>query len=324
MKAPNFQYFKPATLEHALAFLGEHAEGAMPLAGGQSLLPGLNMRIAAPRFLVDIGSLPELKGIRLDRSQVRIGAATRHCEVLESPLIATHLPLLQEALQLVGHVAIRNRGTFGGSMAQADPAAELPACAVALDATILLASARGRREVKASSFFTGTMSTLRQPDELITEIALPIPTRGSVCAIMELSRRHGDFALAGVVARVAFDTCGSSEKPVVQSSHSQGHGEVSPGLSASPYRIRDAHFAYFGCATAARPASRVMGWLEGRALPLTESGALAALVAADIDPTDSPGCSAATRRHLAVVLTNRILETLRQRHSHGEASRAPG
>jgi aerobic carbon-monoxide dehydrogenase medium subunit len=299
MKAPDFQYFKPATLEQALAFLGAHAEGALPLAGGQSLLPGLNMRMAAPQFLVDIGALRELQGIRLDplpdQRRIRIGAATRHCEVLESPLITTTLPLLQEALRLVGHVAIRHRGTFGGSLAQADPAAELPACAVALDATIVLASARGRREVKANGFFTGTMRTLLQPDELITEIALPIPAPGSVCAITELSRRHGDFALAGVVARGAFDAD----------------------------RIREAHVAYFGCATAARPASNLMRWLEGRALPLTDSSALAGLVEADIDPTDTPGCSAGTRRHLALVLTNRILETLRRRHN-GDAETSHG
>ena len=289
MKAPRFRYLRPQSLAEALAALSRLAERATPLAGGQSLLPALNMRVAAPELLVDIGALEELRGIREEGERVRIGAATRYAEILESALVARHVPLLPQALELVAHVAIRNRGTLGGSLALADPAAEMPACAVALQAVVHLVDAAGRRSLPAHEFFTGTMSTALRAGELLEAVSFPRAAPGSVCAIAELSRRRGDYAMAGlaVVARLEQDA------------------------------VLGARLAYFGCASAARPAATVARVLEGARLPLGEGAARALdeAVAADVDPADSPGCTAHTRLRLARVLTHRILGTLRERAS---------
>ena len=289
MKAPRFRYLRPGTLGEALAALSRVPGGAIPLAGGQSLLPALNMRVAAPEVLVDIGALAELRGIRIEGEAIRIGAATRYAEIMDHALVTGHVPLLPEALACVAHVAIRNRGTLGGSLALADPAAEMPACAVALQAVVHLVGAAGRRSLPAHEFFTGTMSTALRAGELLEAVSFPRAAPGTVCAIAELSRRRGDYAMAGlaVVARV--------EKDVVSG----------------------ARLAYFGCASAARPAATVARVLEGARLPLAAPAAKALdeAVAADVDPADSPGCTAHTRLRLAQVLTHRILGTLRERAS---------
>jgi carbon-monoxide dehydrogenase medium subunit len=287
VKAPRFRYLRPDSLQAALAVLGELAERASPLAGGQSLLPALNMRLASPELLVDISRLPELQGIRDEGRAIRIGAATRYAEIARDALVARHVPLLAEALALVAHVAIRNRGTLGGSLALADPAAELPACSVALAATVHIAGAGGRRSLPAERFFTGTMSTALKAGELVEAVSFPKAAPGSVSAIAELSRRRGDYALAGiaVVAEVARDVVG------------------------------DARIAYFGCTSAARPAAALAGLLKGRRIPLeaTAHDELQQALGQDLDPADSPGCTAATRVRLASVLTQRILGTLRAR-----------
>jgi aerobic carbon-monoxide dehydrogenase medium subunit len=287
VKAPRFRYLRPDSLQAALAVLGELRERASPLAGGQSLLPALNMRVASPELLVDISRLPELHGIRDEGQAIRIGAATRYAEIARDALVERHVPLLAEALALVAHVAIRNRGTLGGSLALADPAAELPACTVALAATVHVAGAGGRRSLPAEAFFTGTLSTALEAGELLEAVSFPKAARGSVSAIAELSRRRGDYALAGiaVVAEVTRDVVGG------------------------------ARIAYFGCTSAARLAAAVARMLKGRRIPLeaTAHGDLEQALAQDLDPADSPGCSAATRVRLATVLTKRILGTLRER-----------
>jgi carbon-monoxide dehydrogenase medium subunit len=285
MKAPNFRYAKPRSLEDAFAVLQRHGDAALPLAGGQSLLATLNMRLSAPDLLVDIGGLDDLRGISAADGVVRIGALTRHCEVLESPIVARRLPLVAEAVRHVGHVAIRNRGTLGGSLAYADPAAELPACMVAHGATIVLGSAAGRRELRAADFFTGLMETALAPGELILEVRVPEQRPGQVSAFAELSRRHGDFALVGLaaLATVAAD------------------------------RVTEANLVYIGCTDRARLATRVSETVVGWPLPPADGAALARAVEQDVTPMDTPGCKASTRLQLAKVLTGRVLRSLQER-----------
>jgi len=163
MKAPNFAYAKPASLNEALELLSAHAGAAVPLAGGQSLMATLNLRLSAPELLVDLGALDELRGIAEDGDAVAIGALTTHSEVAQSPLVRRALPLIARAMRDVAHVAIRNRGTLGGSLAYADPAAEMPACCVALDATLVVAGRAGRREIPAAQFYKGLFETALDP-----------------------------------------------------------------------------------------------------------------------------------------------------------------
>lgn len=220
MKAAPFAYVRPGTLEDTVAELAR--DGAKVLAGGQSLVPVLAMRLGRPTQLVDINAVPELNQLTRDDGAVRIGATVRQRRVQRDELSAA-VPLLRLALPWIGHREIRSRGTVCGSIAHADPSAELPAVASCLDATMVLTSAGGRREVPARDFFTGALSTALQPDELLTEIRFPVAQPGEGFGFGEFARRHGDFALAGVAARVRTDhnspvariTCfGISDVPV--------------------------------------------------------------------------------------------------------------
>jgi len=269
MKPARFDYARPATLAEALALLAQ--PDAAVLAGGQSLMPMMNLRVARPALLVDINRLPGLGEITLAGGTLRIGALARHAEVLASPLVAQAAPLLPQALAQVAHAAIRNRGTLGGSLSLADPAAELPACMLALDATFVVASARGERRIPAGDFFHGLYSTALAPDELLLAAELPAAAPGWRFAFLEVARRHGDFAMAGVAlalgpnaARLAL--CG-----------------VEAGQRRQP--------AAEAALAAGDPAA-----------------ALAAL--ASTDAMDSPELSAAHRRHLAQVLLRRALAHL--------------
>ena len=282
MKAPNFRYARPSSLDAAFGLLADHGDAAVPLAGGQSLLATLAMRLSTPDLLVDLGDLTELSGIAIDGNDVAIGALTRHADVLASPIVRERLPLVAEAVRHVGHVAIRNRGTIGGSLAYADPAAELPACAVALDASLVLGSRRGRRVVPAEDFFIGLQRTALQPGELILEVRLPAQPRDRVHAFAELSRRAGDFAIAGVAALASLDR----------------------------QRITAARLVYFGCADHAKVAQHMSAAVMGRALPLAATDDLSDALTCDLDPTDSPGTRAATKLQLAGVLTRRALNRL--------------
>jgi carbon-monoxide dehydrogenase medium subunit len=220
VKAAPFAYVRPGTLEDTVAELAR--DGAKVLAGGQSLVPVLAMRLGRPTQLVDINAVPELNQLTRDDGAVRIGATVRQRRVQRDELSAA-VPLLRLALPWIGHREIRSRGTVCGSIAHADPSAELPAVASCLDATMVLTSAGGRREVPARDFFTGALSTALQPDELLTEIRFPVTQPGEGFGFGEFARRHGDFALAGVAARVRTDhnspvariTCfGISDVPV--------------------------------------------------------------------------------------------------------------
>src|SRR5438445_1260431 len=200
MKAPRFAYARPASVAEALALLDKHRDDARVLAGGQSLVPMMNFRVAAPKVLVDINRIGSLAGIKVSKSFVRIGALTRHVELERSADVAKHLPLVASAIPHIAHPAIRNRGTFGGSCALADPAAELPACALALGATFIAAGRKGERRIAAADFFKGLYATALKSGELLVAAEFPLPKPAYASAFGELARRHGDYAMVGVAA----------------------------------------------------------------------------------------------------------------------------
>lgn len=274
---PAFLYARPDTLDEALGLLAARREGATVLAGGQSLLAMLNLRLTQPEVLLDINRIAELAGIALHDDHIRIGALTRHAAVLASPVVARHLPLIALAMPHVAHLAVRNRGTFGGSISLADPAAELPACAVALGATMVLRSARGERRVAAENFFTGLYGTERGPDELLVAIDLPKRPAARV-AFRELSRRHGDFAMVGIAA----------------------------AWEAGVLRL-----VVFGCESHARLAVNAAAAVQGRDLgDEAVRREVAAALDADLDPAGTLSGRPGTKRHLARVLALRALADL--------------
>ena len=284
MKAPSFAYARPDSLGEALALLARHGEAARVLAGGQSLLASLNMRLSSPELLVDVTGLKELSGIRVQNELLRIGALTRHCEIESSAMVAQHVPLLAQAVPHVAHVAIRNAGTLGGSLALADPAAEYPACALALDATLVIAGTRDERRVPARDFFRGLYSTALEPQELLLAAEFPLLKPGYRSAFLELARRHGDYAIVGVAA----------------------HGRVDGG------KISDLRLAYLGVGATAMRAGRAAAAVEGKPCsPQTVAAAQAAL-GEDLDPLPDLYHSAAAKLHLARVLTGRALAALVQ------------
>jgi CO/xanthine dehydrogenase FAD-binding subunit len=224
MKLPPFAYEAPTTVAEAVDLLVEHGDEASVLAGGQSLIPLLALRLARPAVLIDINGVGELSGVSADNGQVAIGAITREYVAEESSTIADAVPLLAAALPLIGHEAIRSRGTIGGSLAHADPAAELPAVARALDAEFVVRGPSGERVIQAAEWFEGYLTTSRQPDELLTEVRFPAAKPGTGSSFEEVARRHGDFAMVGLAtslvlsggviseARLAF--AGVSDVPV--------------------------------------------------------------------------------------------------------------
>jgi aerobic carbon-monoxide dehydrogenase medium subunit len=212
MKAPSFAYAKPRSLDEAFQLL--ERPGARILAGGQSLIPSLNMRLSAPQLLVDIGALERLRGISLQAGGLRIGALVTHAEIERSAEVRKHVPLLADAAPHIAHPAIRNRGTLGGSLALADPAAEYPACALALNATLILNHRKGERRVSAASFFRGLFETDIRPGEILVAAEFP---RVESSVFDELTRRHGDYAIVGLAGvadksgrRIAFFGIGAT------------------------------------------------------------------------------------------------------------------
>ncbi|MDT5390721.1 MAG: aerobic carbon-monoxide dehydrogenase medium subunit [Mycobacterium sp.] len=205
MKAAQFAYHRPDTVAEAAVLLDEYGEDAKILAGGQSLVPMLAMRLTHFEHLVDISRVPELRGIDLEGAEVRVGAATPHALVGMDDEVADSVPLLTLATPHIGHFQIRTRGTLGGAIAHADPAAEYAAVALALDARIEATSARGRRHVPASEFFTGLWETALKSDEILTAVAFPVWSGRCGFAVQEFARRHGDFAIAGATVAVELD-----------------------------------------------------------------------------------------------------------------------
>jgi aerobic carbon-monoxide dehydrogenase medium subunit len=204
-----FEYFAPRAVEEALALLARHGDEGKALAGGQSLVPLMNMRLVRPAVVVDLNRVAALGGVREEGGRLRLGALVRQQALERDPRIAAAAPLLAEAAPLIGHLQTRARGTVGGSLVHADPAAELPACMVALDAVFHLQSARGRRACRAEEFYRGLLATTLGPDELLAEVEVPgAPTAHAGHGFAEVARRHGDFALAGACAVLGLDAAG--------------------------------------------------------------------------------------------------------------------
>lgn len=280
MKPARFDYVRAATLEAALAALAAR-DDAKPLAGGQSLIPAMNFRLAAPGALVDLNGLGELAGIAASNGGLRIGALTRHAAIERDPLVRARAPLLAEAMAHVAHPQIRNRGTIGGSLAHADPAAELPAVILALGAELVLRRTAGERRLPAGQFFTGLFATALGPGELITAIELPASPPRAGWAFEEFARRHGDYALVGVAVLVALDPAG---------------------------RCDEARIALLSVGDGPVLASRAMERLRGSALDEAGIREAAELVATEeIQPPSDIHASEAYRRQLARVLTRRAL-----------------
>jgi aerobic carbon-monoxide dehydrogenase medium subunit len=204
MKLPPVEYEAPTTVAEAIDLLAEHGDEASVLAGGQSLIPLLALRLARPEVLIDINGIDELSGVSAANRHVAIGATTREYVAEESGTVADTLPLLAAALPLIGHEAIRSRGTIGGSLAHADPAAELPAVARALDAEFVVRGPSGTRVIPAAQWFDGYLTTSRRPDELLAEVRFPAAGPGTGVSFEEVARRHGDFAIVGLAASLVF------------------------------------------------------------------------------------------------------------------------
>jgi CO/xanthine dehydrogenase FAD-binding subunit len=281
VKPAAFAYHRPASLEEALALLAEHGGEAKALAGGQSLIPAMNFRLARPKVLVDLDRVAELRYLRAANGGLAIGAMTRHVELETSVLVARAAPPIAEAMPHVAHPQIRNRGTLGGSLAHADPAAELPAVMVALGATVTARSVRGARAIPAAEFFTGLFATALEPDELVVEASVPALAPRTGTAFLEMARRHGDYALAGVVAVVTLD----------EAARCRGARVILLSVGEGPVRAARAEAALVGQAPAAEAAR----------------AAAEAAATDDIDPPGDIHATADYRRQLVRVLTRRAV-----------------
>src|SRR5580692_6373520 len=201
MKAAAFSYARATSAVNALELLAARGDDAKVLSGGQSLMPAMNLRLISPELIVDIGGIKELHGIAVRGDVLTVGALTRHVDLLRSPDIAAHAPLLSEAIAHVAHPAIRNRGTIGGSLAHADPASELPACMLALNATVIVLGPGGERRIAAEDFFTGIYQTDLSAQELLVAVELPVARKNAAHFFHEFARRHGDYAIVGLAAQ---------------------------------------------------------------------------------------------------------------------------
>jgi aerobic carbon-monoxide dehydrogenase medium subunit len=241
MKPPRFDYLAPRTLDETLAHLHHHGDQAKILAGGQSLIPMLNFRLAHPGVVVDVNRLTDLAYVRQHEGGVAVGALTRQHAVERSELIRARVPVVAEACRFIGHAPIRHRGTFGGNLAHADPASELPAVMVALEAEMAVASRAGSRAVPAGQFFTGPLTTALRPGEMLTEIRIPAPPSRTGGVFVEMARRAGDFALVGVAALITLDGAGKCERVRI----------ALCGVGPTPIRARAAEDALTGQAPTA-------------------------------------------------------------------------
>jgi aerobic carbon-monoxide dehydrogenase medium subunit len=290
VKPAPFTYHRPRSLEETLDVLADLGEDGKVLAGGQSLVPLMSMRLSAPAHLVDVNHVPGLAGIEVDGSAVRVGALARHSDVEHHAEAYDAVPLLRQALRLVAHPTIRNRGTTVGSLVHGDPAAELPAVLLLLDGSVSLRSSTGRRDVEASAFFTGPMETALRAGELAVAATFRRPPPGSGTAFLEVARRHGDYAMCGVCALVGTGT--SPDAPVL----SARVALISMGSAPVLVDLEEA--------------------LDGETL---DEETVRALVDGAVDPETDIHASADYRRHLAHVLVRRALDEARE-HAQGRAA----
>ncbi|MGP0088390.1 MAG: FAD binding domain-containing protein [Xanthobacteraceae bacterium] len=286
MKPAPFAYIAARSLEEALSAKADYGDEGMFLAGGQSLMPAINFRLAQPAILIDINALQDLDGVRDETNGMCIGAMTRYRTLERNTALRREQPLVSEAIPQIGHPQIRNRGTLGGSLANADPASELPAVMLALGARMRAQSLRGERWIEADDFFVGALTTSLAADEILAEVEIPrAPPRTGTC-FMEVARRLGDFALMGVAATLTLDQDG---------------------------RCTDARLAF--CSAGDRPvrAEDASRSLKGMRPADAEIRQAAALAQAAIDPAGNVHASKQYQRHLAGVLTRRALRTAAQR-----------
>jgi aerobic carbon-monoxide dehydrogenase medium subunit len=276
-----FGYVAAHSVEEALELLTQQGEDAKLLAGGHSLIPAMKLRLASPRTLIDLGTIPDLRGVRIDGETLAIGALTVHADVAASDLVRKHLPGLAEAASVIGDLQVRNRGTIGGSVAHADPAADLPVILTALDASFVLRSMSGRRAVAADDFFTDFYTTAMTGHELLTEIRVPLPNAGSGTAYVKLPHPASGYVVvsAGVlITRQASGSCAAARVAL-------------GGVGSGPIRAR---------ATEAG--------LQGKSLTPAVIAAAAARAAEDADPAEDTYASAEYKRHVATVYTRRAIE----------------
>lgn len=279
MKSPRFDYVKATSVDHALALLAEHGDDARILAGGQTLLATLNMRLSEPALLVDITGLDALRGIALREGRLHIGALATHAQIEASPLVAEHAPMLAMAVPHIAHRAIRNAGTWGGSIAYADPAAEWPCCLVALEGTVHVQGPRGPRAIPATEFFVDLYTTALEPGEIVTGADVPVATTADWFAFDELSRRHGDYAVAGLAVAARFE------------------GTVA----------RHVRLGFLGLGATPLRAPRTEALLAGKTLDLATIEIAVASLKSELDPLPDLTHQGETKRHLATVLARRLL-----------------
>ncbi len=280
MKPNSFEYVRARSMGEVFVVLSEHGDDAKILAGGQSLIPAMNMRLAAPEVLIDVSQIPDLQGIEVLENELRIGAMSRHADVLNSSKVAEHAPLIASAMPNIAHPAIRNRGTFGGSLCHADPASELPACAMALDASFNIQNISDSRAVKAKDFFHGTYATCLGDDEILTSVDVPLTTADTMTFFEEFSRRKGDYAMVGLAARAEVQN----------------------------QKIGDIKLVFFAVGDVARSASSAEELLSGAALTGIDMDAVCMAVSDDITPFGDLTTSAETKSALMKTLTRRALQ----------------
>jgi len=290
LKPAAFEYFDPETVSECLALLSEHGDEAKLIAGGQSLAPLMNFRLAQPGIVVDLNRIESLSYIRTDGDVLRIGAMTRQREIEMDAVTREFAPLLAEAIPHIGHFQIRNRGTIGGSLAHADPAAELPAVLLALDATLLIQGPGGERTETATNFFHGYLTTSLAPDEILSEIAIPRADVREGCSVLELTERHGDFALVGVACRLTTDAEGV---------------------------ISDAAVSLFGVSDRPVLAPAVEALVGGAGGNFSE---VAQSISETLTPDSDSHASAEYRSRVAGVLARRALEEAYERSTDASAS----
>ena len=278
MKAAAFDYVKPRSLDQVLSLLQEHGDDARLLAGGQTLMATLNMRLSEPRLVIDITGIEALRGIRVQGNVLRIGALATHTEIEHSPLVAQHAPLLKAAAPHIAHRAIRNSGTWGGSIAYADPAAEWPTCLLALGGTVIAQGPKGERRIAADDFFQGLYATALGPDEVLVASEIPLAGADHWFAFQELARRHGDYAIVGMAATA------SRQGGVLRNVR-----VVLLGVDATPLR-----------------ASAAEAVLEGQAPDAARVAQAVQALRDSIDPLPDLTNSPETKRHLAGVLLQRL------------------
>lgn len=278
MKAAAFDYVKPRALDEVIALLQEHGDDARLLAGGQTLMATLNMRLSEPRLVIDITGIEALRGISVQGGTLRIGALVTHTEIEHSPLVAQHAPLLRAAAPHIAHRAIRNSGTWGGSIAYADPAAEWPTCLLALGGTVIARGPQGERRIAADDFFQGLYATALEPDEVLVAGEIPLAGTDHWFAFQELARRHGDYAIVGMAATAKRQGGVLRQVRVVLL-----------GVDATPLRAAAAEAVLEGQAPDAARVAQAVQALRDSIDPLP-------------DLTNSPE----TKRHLAGVLLQRL------------------